>query len=212
MAKATVLKITKADKTVHVVPVTHKAFYQHLNNKILPADQQMLIEEIDEDEAKDLPLVDDSYVIGAEATEQNKSLKKQNEALLARIQALEAQQSGALPMGHGQTGPVGHVGGDPATATEGAENTGKDLVPPANPDEAGKSADATTRVVLDQNKDAGNGAGNAGTDEQGTAKEVIEKIKAAKTIEEVNVLVKGDGRKTVNEAAEAKIAELSKSR
>lgn len=151
---AKVLKITKPDKTIHVVPVTHKAFYQHQNKVILGPSEQWTLEEIDEEAAKDLPLIDESFVTPLEATEQSKSLKKRNEALEQRIKELEEQQRGVRPMGHGQNGPVGHVGGDPATVTEGGENAGQSFVLPANIDDAIKSAAATTRVALDQAEDS----------------------------------------------------------
>lgn len=151
---AKVLKITKPDKSIHVVPVTHKAFYQHQNKAILPPDQQWSIEEIDEEAAKDLPLIDESYVSPIEAAAQSKTLRKENEALQARIKELEEQQRGVRPLGHGQNTPVGHVGGDPATATEGGENAGNSYVPVADNDEALKSSAAATRVALDQAQDS----------------------------------------------------------
>lgn len=228
MQKAKVLVITKPDKSVHVVPVTHKAFYQH-NNTLLPDGQKWSIKEVDEDEAKDLPMIDENFVTPLEAVEQTTSLKKQNAVLQARLDELLKRANGDLPLTHGQNGPVGHVGGDPATATEGAENTGNSFVPPAPVDEAEKSAHAATRVLLDQTKqdlDAKSKEASAKDEEiealkkqlanqpaatpvKYSADEAIALISVAKSADRVNEIAKGDERVTVQNAAKDKLKELS---
>jgi hypothetical protein len=89
-----VLKITKPDKTIHVVPTTHKAFYTAQNNR-LPADQKWKIEEIDEKDAKDLPFKDENYVTPGEAVGKVKDLQKTVEDKDAEIEALKAQLAAA---------------------------------------------------------------------------------------------------------------------
>jgi hypothetical protein len=106
---AKVLKITKTDKTIHVVPMTNKAFYQAFNNR-QPADKRWKLEEIDEKDAKDLPFIDDTHVTPAEAVVKNQKLQNENEAMAERIRALEAQiaanskqaPDAKLPNGSGQ--------------------------------------------------------------------------------------------------------------
>ncbi len=46
-----VLKITKADKTVHFVPLSSKSFFEGRNN-LLPVEKRSKIEEVDESEAE----------------------------------------------------------------------------------------------------------------------------------------------------------------
>lgn len=87
---ANVLKITKADKTVHVVPTANKAFFQSFNNR-LPHGAKWKIEEIDEKEAKGLPFIDEDYVTGAEATVKVDELKGQLSEKDQQIEALKAQ-------------------------------------------------------------------------------------------------------------------------
>jgi hypothetical protein len=95
-----VLKITKPDKTVHVVPKSNHAFYLAQNNR-LPADKKWKIEEIDEEEAKGLKFIDESFVTPLEAV---KKVEDQAKALVERdskIAELEAELSakkvGKLP-------------------------------------------------------------------------------------------------------------------
>jgi Na+-translocating ferredoxin:NAD+ oxidoreductase RNF subunit RnfB len=88
-----VLKITKADKTTHIVPVTNKAFYQAQNNR-LPADKKMKIEEISEDEARKVPFIDNDHITGSEAVVKNLELQKSLEDKDAEIAALKAKLAG----------------------------------------------------------------------------------------------------------------------
>lgn len=97
---ATVLKITKSDKTVHTVPVTNKAFYLGYNNR-LPADQKWKIEEIDEKEAKNLPFVDDRHVTPADAVTKAQELQTvvaDKDAEIERLKAQLAAQAQAPPV------------------------------------------------------------------------------------------------------------------
>lgn len=82
---AKVLKVTKADKTVHVTPIANKNTYLHMNNKILSKDQQMKLEEIDEKDAKNLDYIDENYVTGTEAQQKNVELQKEIDALKAQL-------------------------------------------------------------------------------------------------------------------------------
>lgn len=122
---AKVLKITKADKTIHVVPITNKSFYQGWNHR-QPAAKHVQLEEIDEKDAKDLPFIDETAVTPLEAVQESKKLKDVVAAQDNYIKELEARlklmTSDILP--HGQNGTINRVGGDAATATEGAEHTG----------------------------------------------------------------------------------------
>jgi hypothetical protein len=74
-----VLKITKTDKTVHVVPTDNLAFYQAYNNR-LPQEQRWKLEEIEEKDAKDLPFIDESFVTPLEAQAKVGDLQKDIEA------------------------------------------------------------------------------------------------------------------------------------
>ncbi len=84
---AKVLKITKPDKTIHVVPITNKGFYQSFNRR-QKADKKWKVEEIDEKDAKDLPFVDESHVSPMEAV---KKLDDAN-ARIAELEALLAEK------------------------------------------------------------------------------------------------------------------------
>lgn len=120
---AKVLKITKADKTIHVIPITNRSFYQGWNHR-QPQSKQVQIEEIDEKDAKDLPFWDETAVTPLEAVQESKKLKDVVAAQDNYIKELEARLNGGDILPHGQNGPINRVGGDPATATEGAEHTG----------------------------------------------------------------------------------------
>ncbi len=84
----TVLKITKPDKTTHVVPVANKAFYLSYNNR-LPGDQKWKIEEVDEESVKDLQFIDETHVTPAEAVVKTKELQTQLNAKDAEIEQLK---------------------------------------------------------------------------------------------------------------------------
>jgi hypothetical protein len=88
------LKITKPDKTVHVVPLTNKPFYEAQNNRWrLIARPELLwkLEEISESEAKDLPFYDEDHITGAEAVQKNAELQKKNADQAALIEKLQRQ-------------------------------------------------------------------------------------------------------------------------
>lgn len=95
-----VLKITKPDKTVHVVPITNKAFYLAYNNR-LPAERKWKLEEIDEDQAKNLKFIDESFVTPLEAVKKVEDQAKaivEKEGKIAELEAeLSAKKAGKLP-------------------------------------------------------------------------------------------------------------------
>ncbi len=209
---AKVLKVTKADKTVHVVPISNKTFYQHMNNRILSVGQQMKLEEIDEKEAKDLPYFDENYVTGAEAQDKVSELKQRIAELEAQdnltplqqnIAKLEARLSRAAAVGTGIDPAAASVPYaaeppvvSPFTAEEFTSNVKNDggvtsFQSPAD-DHSGKAKhDGATATHLTK------------------AEDVIEAIKKAKTVAEVNQLFNGDTRKTVIEATTKRINELN---
>lgn len=97
---AKVLKITKPDKTTHVVPLTNKSFYQAHNNR-LPADQKWKLEEIDEEAAGKLSFIDESYVTPVEAVIKVGELEKQMSDKDAEIEALKKKLAELLqPTGY----------------------------------------------------------------------------------------------------------------
>lgn len=79
-----VLKITKADKTIHVAPMANKARLHAFNNR-LPANQKWKIEEITEEEAAKLPYRDENYVTGSEAQAKVSELQAENDRLRALL-------------------------------------------------------------------------------------------------------------------------------
>ncbi len=87
---AKVLKITKPDKTVHVVPVSNLAFYQAYNKR---QKQQWKIEQIDEKDAKDLPFKDETYVTGNEAVAKLSEAQKEIAALKEQLAAKQTTQA-----------------------------------------------------------------------------------------------------------------------
>ncbi len=212
---AKVLKVTKPDKTVHVVPIANKDFYLHLNNRIFAGGPQMKLEEIDEKEAENLPFFDEKYVTGTEAQSRVSELEKEIERLK---QAAEKQQSMATEIDHLQRQlaskpPAGEFGNngsiaDPASASRPyvAETplTGE----PGSTDGFNKKLKeiAAAEAAAGQQSTA---ASTLTEKPAKTAEEVIASIREAKTADEVNSLAKDDMRKTVQDAAAKKITELS---
>ncbi len=180
---AQVLKVTKADKTVHVVPIANKNFYLHMNNKILSKSQQMKLEEITEKEAENLPYFDESYITADEAQGKVSSMQQE----IDRLQKLLALKSNATP----------GLGTDPASAS-----TPYAAEAPAT---SNMSAEEFTNKVK---ADAGVATGTAAAN-TAKAEDVIADIKEAKTVAEVNALFNGDTRKTVIDAATKKLHELN---
>lgn len=90
-----VLKITKSDKSVHVVPMINKSFYQSYNNR-LPVGKKWKIEEIDEKDAQNLPFIDESHVSPLEAqakvNDMNKQLTEKDQQIAALKQLLEEKK------------------------------------------------------------------------------------------------------------------------
>lgn len=95
-----VLKITKPDKTVHVVPINNKAFYLAHNNR-LPAEKKWKLETIDEEDAKGLSFIDESFVTPLEAVKKVEDQAKtllEKEGKIAELEAeLSAKKAGKLP-------------------------------------------------------------------------------------------------------------------
>lgn len=95
-----VLKITKPDKTVHVVPINNKTFYLAHNNR-LPAEKKWKIEEINEEDAKGLKFIDESFVTPLEAVKKVEDQAKtilEKDGKIAELEAeLSAKKAGKLP-------------------------------------------------------------------------------------------------------------------
>lgn len=72
---ATVLKITKPDRSIHIVPLANKAATLRYNNR-LPAELKWKIEEIDQKEADKLPGFDKDYIPMREAQSKLPQLEK----------------------------------------------------------------------------------------------------------------------------------------
>lgn len=90
------LKITKSDKTVHVVPIVNKAFYQAYNKRQKPG-KKWKIEEINEEDAKNIPFIDESFVTPMEAAQKLEDATKaisDKDARIAELEALLAQKNG----------------------------------------------------------------------------------------------------------------------
>lgn len=98
---ATVLKITKPDRSIHIVPIANKAATLRYNNR-LPAELKWKIEEIDEKEADKLPGFDKDYIPMSEAQSKLPQLEKLVDEkdkkiaeLLAKLEELEEQEAKA---------------------------------------------------------------------------------------------------------------------
>lgn len=94
---ATVLKITKPDRSIHIVPLANKAATLRYNNR-LPAELKWKIEEIDEKEALSLPGFDKDYIPMREAQNKLPQLQrlvdekdKKIAELLAKLEEHEAK-------------------------------------------------------------------------------------------------------------------------
>ncbi len=86
---AKVLVIRKTDKTIHVVPMLNKAFVHSFNNR-QSAEKKWKIEEMEEEEAANLPFVDETYITASEAQDKVKQLESSNSDKDKRIAELEA--------------------------------------------------------------------------------------------------------------------------
>jgi hypothetical protein len=84
--KTQYLKVTKSDKTVHVVPMNNRTFYEMYNNKVLPEGKKMKLETVwlTDKEYFEHAAVDEKHLTGAEA---QKIVKDQT----SRIEELEAE-------------------------------------------------------------------------------------------------------------------------
>lgn len=89
---AKVLKITKSDKTVHVVPMTNKAFYEAYNRR-QKGDKKWKLEEIDEEDAKNLKFIDDTHVTPVEATKKLEEKDAEIAALKAKLAKLSGNEA-----------------------------------------------------------------------------------------------------------------------
>lgn len=74
---AKILVIRKPDKTIHTAPLVNKAALLAYNNR---SKLGWKIEEMEEEDAKDLPFIDPTYVTAAEAQSKVKELEKVNQA------------------------------------------------------------------------------------------------------------------------------------
>ena len=98
-----VLVIRKQDKTIHISPMENKGSLLAYNNKQSEG-TKWKIEEMDEDEAKELPYIDESYVSASEAITKSKALTalvnekdqalSQKDQLIAEMEAKIAALTG----------------------------------------------------------------------------------------------------------------------
>lgn len=88
-----VLVVRKADKTVHRVPLANKPALMAMNNTA-PAGQKWSFEEMDEEEAKKLPFIDENYVTGAEAVKKLEEVSKESDAKDEIIRQLKEELAG----------------------------------------------------------------------------------------------------------------------
>ncbi|HRW22113.1 MAG TPA: hypothetical protein P5509_09075 [Bacteroidales bacterium] len=79
---AKVLKVTKADKTIHIVPLVNRKILETQNNK-LPGHLRNKIEEVEEADIKDINFIDENYT--PVASKDMERLMKENEELKAQI-------------------------------------------------------------------------------------------------------------------------------
>jgi peptidoglycan hydrolase CwlO-like protein len=89
---AKVLKVTKSDKTTHIVPLANKPALLKYNS-LLPAGQKWKFEEIDEKEAKNVPFIDESFVTAGEAQVKVGELQDAVAAREAKIKELEEKMA-----------------------------------------------------------------------------------------------------------------------
>ncbi len=93
---AKVLVIRKQDKTIHISPIENKASLLAYNNKQSEG-TKWKIEEMDEDEAAELPYIDESYVSAAEAVSKSKALtalvNQKDEALSQKDQLIAEMEA-----------------------------------------------------------------------------------------------------------------------
>jgi hypothetical protein len=92
-----VLKVTKADGTIVVTPLGNKAFYNHLNSRILNATQQLKFEEISAKEAEKLPRIDDTFVTVKQAQAKVPELQSKIADLEAELAKLRDPGSASRP-------------------------------------------------------------------------------------------------------------------
>ena len=94
------LKITKPDKTVHTAPINSKPFYTSYNRR-LPNGKKWKIEEITEEEAKNLGPVDKNHVTGDAAILKVKEVEAQLSVKDKEIAELKALLAGKGDGGEG---------------------------------------------------------------------------------------------------------------
>lgn len=124
---AKVLKITKPDKTVHVIPFTNQTFYKTYNNRV-PSSMQVKVEEIDESEAKHLEYIDENYITGIEAAEKLSEKDKE----IAELRVLLEQANASIK--------VSHETGTKQTVAPNLNHKDAFHTPAPTPDLAGKTA------------------------------------------------------------------------
>ena len=143
---AKVLVIRKTDKTIHVVPLENKAVLQAFSNR---SKLGWKFEEMEEEEAKDLPFIDKDYVTAAEAQNIVKSLEVANKEKDDEIDELRKKLA-ALQ------------GGGSENAGSGSSGTAKELIEKIN---AATTAEKVTTLL--------------GSDERVTVKDAADKKLAA---------------------------------
>lgn len=89
---AKVLKLTKSDGTIHVVPMANKAFYEAYNRR-QKADKKWKLEEIDASEATKLPFKDPNHIKPADASKALADKDTEIERLKALLAAAEEKAS-----------------------------------------------------------------------------------------------------------------------
>ncbi len=104
-----VLVIRKPDRTIHSVSMNNKATLMAFSNR-LPVGQKWKFEEMDEEEAAKLPMIDPNYVSAGEASVKLTQLESESKEKDAEIEELKKQLAAM------------QAGGTPAAAAENVAN------------------------------------------------------------------------------------------
>jgi len=193
------LKVTKPDKTVHVVDLGNKKFYQTMNNMINGPGEQWKLEEIEITEKElaegKIPFIDETFVTAKEAQGKVASMEAEIDHLRRQL-ALKSE------------GGIGNNGAlmDPASASRPFAAEAPITGAPASTDEFNlmlKEVAAKQSSTIDESSTV--------EEDHKTAVELIAEIKDAKTEQEIRSLVKNETRKTVLDAVTKRIEEIRES-
>lgn len=108
---AKVLKVTKEDGTIHIVPISNKTSLTHQNN-LRPANRKWTLEEIDEKDAQNLPWKDKEFVPASA-----KAVVDAKNAEIAELQKKLAEAEAKAKANGGSEGTEGNGSGDENLST-----------------------------------------------------------------------------------------------